>query len=165
MSFVFSQIKKNYWRTTITKKFFCWVKLFDGSTDYKKSAALLDDVCSASSLHDIIEEYGVTRSTHNNSKICLCKNLGYKNFKELRNAYNQQLISKESIKKAIKDLKFSKVGRPTLLFTDEESLFVAATEMRGLVSQPKTRRCFAIQLNNAIQDLIEKKRGSAIAYK
>ena len=43
------------------KQAFSWaskyagVKLFDGSTDYEKSSALLDDACSVLSLHDIIE--------------------------------------------------------------------------------------------------------------
>ena len=69
------------------------------------------------------------------------------------------------MKKRLRILSFRKWDAKSFFFPDEEALFVVAAEMRGLASQQKNRCCFAIQMNNAIQDIIEKKQGSAIVYK
>lgn len=92
--------------------------------------------------------------------------MGYKKFKDIRKDYNLKIISKNYMKIQISNLKFTKMGRPTFLLPDEEALFVAAAEMRGLAAQPQTRRRrLAIQLSKAITSVVSNKRDCEINYK
>ena len=140
-----------------------WATLYCGATVvknqlttlYEKRMALLLDITKSKPFVFIKEEYGVSKSVHHRYTKQLLKIAGCETAKELRKQFESGKINRAKLRELIDLVKIPKMGRPTILLPDEETLLVAAAEMSGVASQPSTRKSLSRKLSE-VKSLVKK---------